>query len=156
MELLHTSGSPITEITETGTFGSFLFFSSSEYVMCKCNYLTYSIEIDESDIIEATSLFYHDDSEKLNTLVAGVANIFGCDEQTARDLMDETETDIYRALPGRDADEYAELSWDTQRYAAEAGRILGYRCTAVRDEQGTSYMIDMLGRENELKLITGE
>ncbi|MBQ3301672.1 MAG: hypothetical protein IJI03_12400 [Rudaea sp.] len=52
-------------------------------------------------------------------------------------------------LDGIDADD----SWDVQRYTARAAKVLGFRGVRVSDEQGTSYMIDMLGRERDLRCV---
>lgn len=142
MELFHTSTSEITQITTTGRFGEFLCFSSNVYSMSAGGFLTYKLEIDESEIIEAGSLFYHENAAALSDIVARVMQLAGCDEDTAEELLSQRQ----------DCGE-AELSWDIQALTARAAKVLGFRGVSMRDEQGTCYMIDMLGRESELQHI---
>ena len=39
------------------------------------------------------------------------------------------------------------------RVLSLAAKVLGFRGVRVSDEQGTSYMIDMLGRERDLRCV---
>ena len=142
MELFHTSTSEITQITTTGRFGEFLCFSSNVYSMSAGGFLTYKLEIDESEIIEAGSLFYHENAAALSGIVAQVMQLANCDEDTAEELLSQRE----------DCGD-AEMSWDIQALTAEAAKRLGFRGVSMSDEQGTCYMIDMLGRESELQHI---
>jgi len=139
MELFHTSPEEIKKITTDGRFGEFLFFAESEYVMTAGDHVVYKIDIKESDIIEAGSLFFHDDASKLDDLVREVMEILDCDEGTAEEMIAQNE----------DCGD-AELSWDIQLITAKAAKALGYRGVSMSDEQGECYMIDMLGREGEL------
>lgn len=148
MELIHTSPSEIKEVRAHGRFDSFLFFSSREYSMSVGQHVAYSIEIDEDSIIEASRLFYHGDAEKLQRLVDELAARYEIDADDAEALI-EGKVSAYDIID--DADEAADASWDAQLYAARAAVLLGYRGVAVEDEQGMAYMIDMLGREAELK-----
>ncbi|WP_415832369.1 hypothetical protein [Kerstersia similis] len=148
MELIHTSPSEIKEIRAHGRFDSFLFFSAREYSMSVGQHVTYSIEIDENQVIEASRLFYRDDAEKLQALVEDMASRYNIDAEEAESLI-EGRSAAHDIID--DADEAAEASWDSQLYAARAATLLGFRGVAVDDEQGTAYMIDMLGREAELK-----
>lgn len=141
MELFHTSPDAITKIDGSGRFGSFLFFSDDIYTMTAGDYVTYKIEIDDDSIIDAGHFFYHENSAKLNALVAEFCARFDVDEDTAQEIISERQQ-----LENFDADD----SWDAQLYTARAARILGYRGVKVADEQGASYMIDMLDKENEL------
>lgn len=148
MELIHTSPSEIKEVRAHGRFDSFLFFSSHEYSMSVGQHVAYSIEIDEDQVIEASRLFYHDDAEKLQALVEDLASRYNIDAEEAESLI-EGKASAHDIID--DADEAAEASWDSQLYAARAATLLGFRGVAVDDEQGTAQMIDMLGREAELK-----
>lgn len=148
MELIHTSPVEIKEITRSGRFGEFLFFSDREYSMGGHDYIAYSIEVGEDDIIEAGQLFYRHDSAEVADIIEQVADRFNVDIETAEGLIDES-VNIYD-VDGIDPEEAAETSWDIQLYTAKVAKKLGYRGVAVEDETGTSYMIDMLGRESEL------
>ncbi|WP_275289162.1 hypothetical protein [Halomonas elongata] len=150
MQLIHTSPSEITEINSFGRFGEFLFFSEDEYVMTAGEHVTYSTEIDEDDIIEASQLFYHDDAEKLDGLVEQVMEMVGCDEDTAEELIAQNE-DVHSIDCDIEPEDLAEASWDIQRIAGEAAVILGYRGVEMEDEQGTAYLINMKGREADLE-----
>lgn len=140
MELFHTSPAEITNINTFGRFGEFLCFSADVYTMSAGEVVTYKIEVDDTDIIESSSLFYHEGAEKLSPLVERVMELAGCDEDTAEDLLSQ-----------KDDCGDAELSWDIQALTAQAAKILGYRGVSMSDEQGTCYMIDMLGHEAELE-----
>ena len=148
MRLYHTSPNEISKINEAGRFGSFLFFSGHVYAMAAGDFVTYSLDIDEDEIIEASQLFYHEDAEKLRALVAELAALMDIDESTAEALIEESQS-VYD-LDGINMEDAADLSWDVQHFTARAARVLGFRGVAVSDEQGTAYLIDMLGRENEL------
>ncbi len=148
MQVFHTSPTEISKITEAGRFGSFLFFSGHVYHMTAGEALVYSLDIGEDEIIEAGQLFYHDDAEKLAPLVTELAARMGIDEATAEALIEESQQ--VHDLDGIDMEDAADLSWDVQHFTARAARVLGFRGVAVSDEQGTAYLIDMLGRESDL------
>lgn len=144
MRLYHTSPEPITAIHGDGLFGSHLFFSSRIYVMtAQSTHVTYAVEIDESDVISAGRLFYHPGAARLDALVAEVAGRFDISAETAEHLIEESIAP--HEVEGRDID-----AWEIQHATARAASILGYRGVAVRDEQGTAYMIDMKGSEADL------
>lgn len=151
MELFHTSPTNLSEINSRGRFGSFLFFSDEPYRTAACAVTTYKLDIDEENIISARRLFWHDDAEKLSGLVEELAERLGCDADTAESLIEE-KASIYDLADdlGIDNEDLADLSWDIQHYSARAAVILGFRGVAVSDEQGMSYMIDMVGHEKEL------
>lgn len=148
MKLFHTSPNEISAITSAGRFGSFLFFSARVYTMTAGEALVYSLEIDDDSIVEAGRLFYHEDAAKLQLLVDELAARLGIDEDDAEALIDESKSVF--DLDGVEGD-LGEMSWDVQHFTARAAALLGYRGVAVRDEQGTSYLIDMAGREGELE-----
>lgn len=149
MQLIHTSPAEITSITAHGRFGEFLFFSENEYLMTAGEHVTYTIDLDESEVIEAGEIFYHENASSLSALVAKVAEQFDIDEDTAESLIDESAS-IYEIESNVDAEDLADASWDIQRYTARAAKELGFRAVLVTDEQGSAYMIDMMGREAEL------
>ena len=111
--------------------------------------VTYEIEIEEDQILAASELFYHDDAVKLLPVVAEVAKKFGVDEEMAEKLISESKS-IWNVASDVDSDDLANADWEIQHYSAKCAKILGYRGVKVIDEQGTSFMIDMRGRECEL------
>jgi len=58
MTIYHTSAEKIEEIYEDGVFGTHIFFASEIYVMTGGDYVVYEIEINDDDILRATSMFY--------------------------------------------------------------------------------------------------
>lgn len=150
MELTHTSPVEITKITKTGRFGGFLFFSAHEYVQSASEKVfSYKIEIPEESIIDASSLFYHDDSEKLDSLVDELSVRLNIEHDDAEALIEGKKTAY--DIDEIDSESAADADWDAQFYSARAANILGFRGVRVSDEQGCSYLIDMTGRENELE-----
>lgn len=82
-------------------------------------------------------------------LVDEVATRFDIDEDTAESLIDETAS-IYDIDSNVEPEDMADASWDIQHYTARAAKLLGFRAVAVSDEQGTAYLVDMIGHESEL------
>lgn len=149
MELFHTSPSEIASITTGGRYGEFLCFASKPYSMSAGSVVTYKVEVDEADIIEAGSLYYHEDAGELADLTERVMEMVGCDEVTAEELISQ-RADVF-SLDNIDADDAGEVSWDIQAISAQAAKLLGFRGVRMQDEQGACYMIDMIGRENDLE-----
>lgn len=153
MELYHTSPNKITEITNDGLYGSFLFFSGSEYTITAVeDYYTYMIDNENLDTLPASSIFYHEDAEKVDHIVKEVMNRFDVDEDTAENLLDESENIITMDITRHNVEpeDLSESAWEIQYYTALAATELGYAGAEVTDEQGLSYMIDMMGREDML------
>ena len=142
IELYHTSPTEVLKIHSEGKFGQFLFFAAEEYVMTAGNHITYSIKIDENEIIEAGQLFYHPDAAKLDGLVNEVKDLMGCNTETAENMLAQKDD------PGE-----AEKSWNIQGMTGRAAVILGFRGVSMQDEQGTSYLVAMCGHESELTQI---
>lgn len=149
MKLTHTSPVEITSINTSGRFGQFLFFANREYIMTADSHITYNIELADAAVIRAGALFYHEEAEKLTGLIAEVAARFDIDKNTAEELIEES-TSIYDIESNVAAEDMADAAWDIQHYTARAANLLGFRAVAVNDEQGTAYIVDMLGRETEL------
>lgn len=149
MQLTHTSPTEITSINSRGRFGEFLFFADSEYVMTSGKHIAYTIEVDDAAVIRAGKLFHHDDAAKLDSLVAEVAARFDIDEDDAEALIEESKS-IFDIDSNVEAEDLADASWDIQHYTARAAKMLGFRAVQVTDEQGTAYLVDMLGREADL------
>lgn len=149
MELFHTSPTNIEKINSNGRFGEFLFFSPNVYVMSAGEFVAYKLEIDDSAIIEAESIFYQDNAAILAPLVAKIARRFGVDSDVAESLIDESES-IFNIECNVEPEDMADASWDIQKATAQAAKQLGFRGVRVSDEQGSAYMIDMAGHEAEL------
>ena len=151
MKLFHTSPEKIEKISKfSGLFGEFLFFAGSPYSMSVGPVITYSIEINKEEILEQGALFFRTDGKEITDIIEETMDLFDVDEDTARDLLDETKnTDHIEVDPSMNAD----LSWELQHLIAQAAQKLGYRGVEVLDEQGTSWMIAMHGKENDLKLV---
>lgn len=150
MELIHTSPVEITKISKTGRFGGFLFFSAHEYVQTSSEEVfSYKIEVPEESIIDASSLFYRDDSEKLEALVEELASRLSIENDDAEALIEGKKTAY--DIDGVDSESAADADWDAQLFSARAAKALGFRGVRVNDEQGCSYLIDMIGHESELE-----
>ena len=142
MKLFHTSPTEIKDINNYGMFGECLCFSADVYQMSACEVLTYSIEVDEDEIIKANSFFYREDYELLNEIITEIMELAECDEEQAQEYLSQN-----------DNHGDAEIDWRIQGYSGEAAKVLGFKAAAAEDEQGTVYIIPMLKREAELKLI---
>jgi hypothetical protein len=148
LELYHCSHEAIRAIHDDGAFGSFLFFGTepSHY-----GHVVHSISVDlDQEVIKAGSIFYQENAVNnpaLDAVVKKVMEVFGVDEDTAEELISERMSvfDVNEDASGDDA-------WLMQYYTACAAEALGFGCVAISDEYGTSYMINMLGREHELTI----
>lgn len=142
MKLFHTSPNPITHVTENGLFGPFLCFASKPYIMTAATApVVYTLELDESEVIDAAGLFYHDDAAKLQVFVEEVMELLGCDEDEAERQLEQ------RADFCGDAD----ISWRIQHLTALCASALGYCAVKMQDEQGALWLVNMLGREHDLQ-----
>jgi hypothetical protein len=156
LTLYHCSNEAISTIHDDGNFGSWLFFGDepSHY-----GHVVHSLDIDfDEEVIRAGSIFYQENAvnnAELDAVVRKVMKVFGVDEDTADDLISEriSSFDKFTEL-GYSAEDCANNSWLMQYYTACAAEALGFRGVAVSDEYGTSYMINMLGREHELTIET--
>ncbi len=151
-KLFHCSPRKIDTIHKKGRFGEFLFFAVEPYSITSCPDYEYSIEIDDDEIIEARVLFYIDEDEVLTGMATEVGELLSVGLETAMGLIGE-EISIYDLDLGLEYEKLGEWSWDLQLYAARAAKLLGYRAVELHDEQGSVWLIDMFGFENELTLI---
>ncbi|MCS6259863.1 hypothetical protein G3479_11455 [Shewanella baltica] len=136
--MFHTSPSKIVKgsINKYGIAGSCLFFSDDVYQMSEASVFTYEAEF---DCVRASQL--HDDA-----IIDEIASYFDVDADTAGSLLDGSENEWDY---GADADG----SWWLQGKRGECAVKMGYDGCEDRDEQGTVYIVPMLGREEELKII---
>lgn len=139
MKLIHTSPNEITKIEKYGMFDDCLFFSNEKYVMTQADTIyTYEIEIDEGKIIDVSEL--HEES-----VINNIMEVIKCDEDEAERLLD-----------GRTEADNGEDSWWVQAKQGEAAKLMGYEAVESTDEQGSTWIVPMLTRENDLKLIEKE
>lgn len=138
--MFHTSPNKIEAgtIKQNGTFGSCLFFSDDIYHMSAASTFVY-----ESDFncVKSSELYDED-------TVKRIAEYFGCDEELAESLLDGSESEW-----DQDFECEGEDSWWLQRMRAECAVKMGYDGCEDEDEQGTVYIVPMIGRECELVLI---
>lgn len=135
MKIYHTSPAPITAITSNGTFGESLCFSDRVYSMSVGAVVVYSLEIEEADVIDAAHFEASDAPEAL----AQLAHVLDCDQDQALEY-----------LTGAECHEDAEMDWYVQGMMGSAAKEAGYKAARSRDEQGTVYIVPMLGREADL------
>ena len=137
--MYHTSPNLITPgtINNDGIAGSCLFFSNDIYVMTASPFY-YLYEAD-FNCLSASQLY---DEE----IISEIARMFNCDEDEAERLLDGRRNEW-------DFDHGGELSWWLQGKRGECAVKMGYDGCKDFDEQGTVYIVPMLGRESELTLI---
>ncbi|BBG31311.1 AcrIF11 family anti-CRISPR ADP-ribosyltransferase [Zymobacter palmae] len=140
MQLFHTS--PETEITPStlGRFDEFLFFSPTIYVMTAGDYHVFVTSLNDSEIIEAGSLWYQDNWEAARPFIDELMGRLSVDEDTAMGLLDGSlsvyDMDI-------EPEDMADEDWNVQRLTARSAKALGFIGVAVEDEQGAAYMLDV-------------
>jgi hypothetical protein len=141
MKLYH-SGSEMTEISNSGRFGSFLFFLPEN----DCNYgtVSYSIEIDESaicDYSDIKSAMYDDDSYlAILSIIKEAASKFDIDEEEAAEMLSGDSENLI-------GDDNAAM----QVFQGRTALALGYEALRIEDEfSGDTVMIGMAGRFAEL------
>lgn len=139
--MFHTSPEEITPgmIHNFGIAGSCLFFSDNRYVMTASN-VVYTYEAD-FDCVEAWQLF---DEE----IIKEIADLFDTDLETAEALLDGSKNEW--DLEGTTA----EKSWELQGFQGYCATKMGYDGCESVDENGTVYIVPMLGREHELNLVS--
>jgi hypothetical protein len=140
MKITHTSPVKITKITNSGLFDDCLFFSDDEYVMtAKKGYFVYQINIDESEIIDASDL---DDSETIEH----ISNVLNVDLEQAERFLDARDSVFDFGL---DADD----DWFIQSQRGAAAKLMGFSACRDEDEQGTVYIVPMLNKFESLNLV---
>ena len=138
MNIFHTSPSEIAKINKFGTFGDVLCLSSDIYMMSAASTFVYSMNVEESDIIEVAQL---DDADT----IADIANYFDVDAEQAESLLDGT-------LTAFDVDGDGEDDWYLQGKQGQAARNMGYLVAKGEDEQGAVYLFSASNRESKLTL----
>ena len=138
MELIHTSPIEIKEINTKGLFNDCLFFANEEYGMSDYKFV-YSIEIDESKIIEVNELYNEG-------IIDDIMNALDVDEDAAERMLDGRDSAFDHGKDGED-------DWWIQAKQGECAKLMGYEVCEALDEQGTAWIVPMMGRENDLKLV---
>lgn len=130
--LYHTSSSGITEINPVGGCceNGTIFFSSNVYYMGNHNGPVYSLDVDDSEVIEVCKL-YEDE-----LAIEIIQDVLEVDREIAIELLCG-DTSIYDEIEGEDL---AEKSWWLQGQQAESAARLGYAFAQGEDEQGSVYM----------------
>lgn len=139
--MFHTSPNEIKPgtINKFGVAGSCLFFSDRVYTMTASE----TVYVYEADF-DCVSVGMLEDDE----IVAEIAKHFGCDEYLAESLLDGSESEWSQEF---DCD--ADDSWWLQGKRGECAVKMGYDGCKDTDEQGFVYIVPMIGRESELKLV---
>jgi hypothetical protein len=142
--LFHTSAKKIDKVSPFGLLGSSLCFAINPYVMtaAACA-ITYKIELSDSEIIEASQLFYHENASALSDLVKEFCDRFDVEEDAAESLISEQSH-----IDTSDAEDMMNV----QKFTSRAASLLGYRAVRCDDEQGSVYIVEMLNKENELEI----
>ncbi|OHU85539.1 MULTISPECIES: hypothetical protein [Pseudoalteromonas] len=139
MKAFHTSPNEITNIKATGTFDDCLFFSHDVYTMTASNTVyVYSLELNEEHIVRVSDLY---DEE----LIAHISDVLSVDEEVAERMLDGRDTAFDHGLDGED-------DWWIQAKQGECAKRMGYKAVEAQDEQGTVFIVPMLGCESELTL----
>jgi hypothetical protein len=139
MNIIHTSPVKIDKITPWGLFDDCLFFSADEYVMTQSDeYFVYSLNIDDDQIISVSSLY---DDE----IIADIVRVLDVSENDAEQLLNGSCSVYDLGCDG-------EYDWWIQAKQGECGKKMGYEAVKSIDEQGTVFIVPMLGRENDLIL----
>lgn len=146
--LYHTSPTEIKKINEYGLFGSCLFFSSTPYVMCGTDsYITYTVEVEEDNILDMSTLFYkYSSDDELADDINDICEAYNVDKDTAEQLLSDE-------ISSCDIEADSDLDFYIQRKSGEIAKKLGYDAALSRDEQGAVYIIDMFRKE---ELLTKE
>lgn len=139
--MFHTSPEKIKlgSINNNGVAGSCLFFSDGVYVMTASN--SYYVYEADFDCVRASQL--HDEE-----IIIEIAEYFDCDSELAESLLDASKNEWCQ-----DFECNGEGSWWLQEKRGECAVKMGFDGCEDVDEQGTVYIIPMLAREDELKLI---
>lgn len=145
--VFHTSPEKITEIYNNPVFGDVLFFADTPYYRQGHSEYVYALDLDDDKIIDVDRFFYHEDYEKLSSLVKKIQNYFDVDEDTAEDLL-SGKLSTYGVV--EDGEKAGSGDWWLQGLQGEAAKILGYDAACGADENGAVYIVPMTGKFDRL------
>ncbi len=181
-KLYHTSPEEIGKIHPHGRFGPGLFFADQPYYMSEASNNLYGLDIDEEELIDANefSNLSPEEYRKIQHIVKDIQNVLHLDEETALDLLSENKdifglfSELEDSINSYDEEDeedkekinrmknshrklsksdLGELSWDLQRKGLRAASFLNKKGVGLRDEQGKSYLINLMNNEHRLKKI---
>lgn len=131
----------------------YMFFSYHEQQNYGDN--IFSLEINSSDIISASQFFYHDDSDKLDSILEDIELFHDFDRELAEELLGEEisvfDQDEWERLGIEDGMQALELDWAMQAFKADAALVLGYNAVEVQDENVESVMINVAAYKDQIK-----
>jgi hypothetical protein len=181
MKIFHTSPDEINKIHDQGRFGPGLFFSGRPYYMSNESNHVYGLDIPEEEILNVNELnnLENDERSKILHIIKDMTNKYGIDEETAFGILSENIdicdyfSSLENYLNSDDDDDInteehknkkhifnqlkrldlGEESYNHQTESLKAANILGKKGVRLRDEQGVSYLINMLGKENQMKKL---
>lgn len=158
--LYHTSPEIITTV-KNGLFDRAVCFASSPYIMGKHPESTwvYCLDADSLNVIAAECIFYDESWEQVMPIVADIQARLGVDEETARNLLDQTidTIDLCDSMPHTDiGSNFIEHDFwlQGQRYAAAV--LMGYDGITQRDETGTMWMFSVETILNQTPVLYSE
>ena len=155
LTLIHTSPVEIKEITKNGVFGDILFFASEEYHMGKTSHV-YSLEVGEDKIINMTQLKDEKIIQEILDDLEGMKLTQEPDLELAESILDGSQY-LLDLIPEDQMEygcgDYSEYLWDIQTYQGRCAKKMGYEVCQSFDEQGTVWIVPMMGRENDLTLV---
>lgn len=156
MEIIHTSPNKIEKINTKGLFNDCLFFSEDRYVMTASKKVfTYVLEISDDDTIVVDDLKNELIIKDIISDISDMKITEDVNEGLAQQLL-TSEVSIFDLIPEGtiDCTEYSEYDWEIQSYQGKCAKLMGFKACLSVDEQGDVWIIPMLGRENDLKLIS--
>ena len=103
---------------------------------------TYSIEIDEEKIISVSDLYEE-------SVIKNIMEVLEVGADAAERMLDGRDNAFDHGRDGED-------DWWLQAKQGEAAKLMGYEAVEAKDEQGSVWIVPMLGREADLKLIEKE
>lgn len=131
-----------------GLFDTFLCFASNESKTNENKYL-YSIEVDEDDIFNYSEIFYEKNCDLADEIIKETQELFAVKEETARNLLDGSK-ELHKLKNYEKIIQDNDFAhFNLQLLQTRACAALGHKVIYVNGD----YMIDMLERENELKLV---
>lgn len=151
MKIYHTSPNLINKITTDHLFQGALFFSSTPYFMHQRGERhVYSLEVDEDMIVSVSNLY---DEEAIQEIMIEMKRIgVDIDEDDAESLLDNSRQPGDFAPEGcPDYSEFGEVTWWIQGLQSIVARKQGALAVESEDEQGTVWIINLVGKEEMLK-----
>ena len=150
MKLFHTSPKEIKKIDQFGNFEDCLFFSARVYQMAIGEVITYSIDAENMDFIEAWKLSDDEIAAEIAKKIAS-RTFEDQDFELAEELLD-TSKNLWKVGfdLGLDSEEKKKIKQLIKAKRGQCAKKMGFDGCLDEDEQGAVYIIPMLGRESIL------